>query len=114
VGERAADRSPIANLPVANPRCGVSKERNRGSNLRVGGNLMMGGQRADCDLAVGTPHAAQFIYLGDIDERFRLSQAQLHDRKQAVATGNQLGAIAMLLQERDRFVDTPGALVGKL
>ena len=47
VGERAADRSPIANLPVANPRRGVRQERNRGSNLGVGRDLMMGGQRAD-------------------------------------------------------------------
>ena len=69
VGERSADRSPVANLPVANTRRGVREEGYRGSNLGVGRNLMMGDQGADRDLTVVTPHAAQFGDAADVDQQ---------------------------------------------
>jgi hypothetical protein len=57
VRQRAADGSPIANLAVTNTRRRVREQRNRGSNLGIGRDLMMGGQRADRDLTVGALHA---------------------------------------------------------
>jgi hypothetical protein len=114
VGERSTNCSPVANLPITNSRRGVREEWNRRPNLGVGRDLVMGGQGANRDLAVGAPHATQFWYAADVDQRFRLCQAQLHDRQQAVAAGNELGPLSMLLQESYCFVDASGALVREL
>ena len=49
----------------------------------------------------------------DVDEHRRGRQPQLHQRQQRVAAGEELGVVAVLGEQRDRFVDRVGAGVGE-
>ncbi len=60
---------------------------------------MMGRERADHDLAIFSPGALQLRQPPDVDQHVRFRQPQLHDREQAVAARDQLGAVTMLLQK---------------
>src|SRR4051812_19840118 len=77
VYEGAADRSPVANLPIADACRRVREQRNRGPNLGVSRDLMVRHQRADHDLAIGSPYAAQLGYAPNVDQRFGVRQTQL-------------------------------------
>ena len=44
----------------------------------------------------------------DVDEHARLGQAQLHQRQQAVAAGEELGVVAVLADQADRLLGRPG------
>ena len=44
----------------------------------------------------------------DVDEHARLGQAQLHQRQQAVAAGEELGVLAVLADEADRLFGRAG------
>ena len=65
--------------------------------------LAVGRQRADGRAAVELD-AGQARHAADVDQRRRLQQAQLHQRQQAMAAGDQLGAL-VLAQELERLVD---------
>ena len=48
------------------------------------------------DRAVVLPNIGQTEQAANVDEVFRLGEAQLHDRDQAVSTGEQLRVVAVL------------------
>ena len=45
----------------------------------------------------------------DVDEHARLGEAQLHQRQQAVAAGEELGVVAVLADEADGLLGGTGA-----
>ena len=57
-------------------------------------------QRADGDVVAVVADVRQVAQAADVDEHARLGQAQLHQRQQAVAAGEELGLVAVLADER--------------
>src|SRR5574341_1205196 len=61
--------------------------------------------------AVGHPDSADLRNMADIDEHLRLTQAQLHERHEAVSARNQFACPLAGLQLPKRIVHRRGALV---
>jgi hypothetical protein len=72
------------------------------------------GERTDGDVVAGVADVRQVAEAADVDEDGRLGQAQLHERQQAVAAGEELGLVPVLGDQRDRFVGRAGADVVEL
>src|SRR5262249_39185439 len=77
----------------------------------VAHHLRVRHERADRDPAVLAPDLAQVADPANVDQHLGLCQAQLHDRDQAVAAGQDLGAVAELVEQLDRLVDARRRLV---
>ena len=110
MGERAADGAAVAHLRVAD----VDRRRGPGaapatrstsdvsrSRWRV--------RRADGDVVAGVADVAT----GRVSRPMSTStagvgQPQLHERQQRVAAGEELGLVAVLGEQRDRFVGRVG------
>ena len=96
VGDRAADRAAVAHLRVADVAGGVRQQRHvLGEHVGVL-DVVVAGQRADGDVVAGVADVRQVAEPADVDEHARLGQAQLHQRQQAVAAGEELGLVAVL------------------
>ena len=65
-------------------------------------------KRADGDVVAGVADVRQVGDAADVDEHARLGEAQLHQRQQAVAAGEELGIVAVLADEADRLVGGAG------
>ena len=70
-------------------------------------DVHVAGERADRDVVAGVADVRQVAQPADVDEHRRLGQAQLHQRQQAVAAGEELGLVAVLADEADRLVGRP-------
>jgi hypothetical protein len=72
---------------------GCLSERRR-RLLHIGGcrDVSVRRQRADPDRVAAARDAAQLRNAADVDNRRRSREAQLHERNQAVAAGQELGA----------------------
>ena len=68
----------------------------------------MAGERADGDVVAGVADVRQVAEAADVDEHARLREAQLHQRQQAVAAGEELGVVAVLADEADGLVGGTG------
>jgi len=67
------------------------------------GTEPVAGEGADRDLVTGITDVRQVLDPTDVDEHRWLSQSELHQRQQAVSTGEELGVVAVLADEADRF-----------
>ena len=85
VGDRAADRAPVADLDVADVRERVGEEPVVAED-GVAQHLVIGRQGPDRDPAVRQPSdALQLGQPSDVDEGLRPGQPELHERQQALA-----------------------------
>src|SRR5579875_121977 len=72
------------------------------------------GQRADRKLVAIDPDVAQLVQVGDIDQRLRLGQPELHHRDQAVPCGEHPGFRPRPAQQRERVINARRSLVLKV
>jgi hypothetical protein len=77
----------------------------------VGQQLGMPHHRADHQLVTLDREPRQLRQAVDVDQRFRLGQAQLHHRDETVAAGDDPRLRAVPLQELEGVRDAVGSLV---
>jgi hypothetical protein len=111
VRERAADGAPVPDLRVADLGGGVRQQRCRLPHQRRGGQLGVPRGRSDDQLTVRAADPAQPVRPADVDQHRGRGQPQLHHRQQRVAAGQQLGVVAVLGQQADRFCGRAGRQV---
>ena len=102
VRDRAAERAAVAHLVVADlaprpprstPQCCASRSLVSRSRWRV--------ERADRDVVAGVADVGEVAQPADVDEHGRRREAQLHQRDQRHAAGEQLGVVAVLGERGD-------------
>ena len=64
----------------------------------------MAGERADGDVVAVLADVGKVGEPADVDEHGGLGEAQLHQRQQAVPTGEELGVVTVLASEAHRFL----------
>ena len=74
----------------------------------------MGGLRADDQVVVGLADPVQAGHIAEVDQERRLSQAQLDERDEAVAAGQQLRFAFPILEDLQRLTQVPRADVVEL
>ena len=109
VRDRATERATVAHLRVADVASGVSQQRH--VLLEEVGRLdvHVARHRTDRDLVALLADVRQIGESSDVDQHARLRESQLHHRQQAVAAGDELGLVAVLADEADRFLGGLGA-----
>src|SRR6266550_4782903 len=88
--DRAADRAPVPNLRVADPAGDVVEQRVMIDDGRVLMDLPMRRPGTDPKLVVSFDDAVETGDVPEVDQETGLSEPQLEERNQAVATGQQL------------------------
>ena len=63
----------------------------------------MRGQRADQERALRLAHPGQAFHLPQIDEMRGLCETQLHQRNEALASGQHLRLVTVLAEKREGF-----------
>ena len=111
MGERAADRSTVTNLRVANMSGSMRKERRICGEQRADFEIAMTSECADRDVIARIVDVTKVIEAADIDEHRWRGEPQLHEREERMAAGQELGFVAMLGQRGDRGVDGVSAEV---
>ena len=113
VGEAAAERAPVADRRMRDMGDGLAQQGRVRSDFRRAGKFDMARQRADGEDIAAQGYSLELGDRADIDHQFRTDQPQIHRGHQALATGQQLGAVAMRDQELQRVGDAGGACVGE-
>ena len=101
MGERAADRPPVAYLGVGDRPGGTREDAQLGRVLELGVRR----QRADPPAPVLALDPVQTRDLAQVDEQRWRGQPQLHQRQQRVAAGEQLGVLAAVGERPDRAIE---------
>ena len=114
MGQGAAQRAPMTHLRVAHLVGGVGKERDLLLQQRRRLELMVTGQRTDGDLSVPLLYIGAVRDAADVDQHRRGRQPQLHQGQQRVATGEDLGVLAVLGEQRHGLLHRAGAHVLEL
>ena len=68
----------------------------------------MGRAGPDAQVVVGLGDAVEAGHVAQVDEQGRLRQAELDERDEAVAAGQQLGLAFAILEDPQRLVQVPG------
>ena len=114
VGQRTGERAAVANLRVADFTGRSREERDvLGEDLAVL-DVVVAGEPTDRDVVAGVVDVREVAEAAHVDEHRRGGEAELHERQQRVPAGEDLGVVAVLGEQRDRFVDGVGACVGEL
>jgi hypothetical protein len=106
MGDRSADRAPVADLRVTDPAARIVEERVAGDDLAVV-DLAVRGPTADPELVVGLDDPVEAGQGPDVDEQPGLREAQLDERDEAVAARQHLGLSLAILEDLQRFVQAP-------
>ena len=101
MGQRAADRAPVAHLRVGDRAGRTGEDPKLGRVLE----LCVRGQRPDPPVAVLALDPVQAGDLAQVDEQRRRRQPQLHQRDQRVPAGQRLGVLAAVGERPDRLVE---------
>ena len=100
VGDRSAERAAVADLEMADERCGLGEQRHRGGDFGVRLDLGVGGRGPD-PAHVGVPFdAAQLGDARDVDQVREHGEAQREHRHEALAAGEHLRVVAEVGEER--------------
>ena len=113
MGDAPPHGAPVPYLQVADDRGGVGQRRNHAPHGFRRRHLGVGGEGAHHQGAPIRPDAAQARYPAQVDEGIGLGQPELHGRKQAVPPGQDLGVLAVFLQEVEGLVQGPGRVVSE-
>ena len=99
MGDRPADRAAVADLDVADVDASRQEPELRRGDQQVG----VGRQGADRDAPSSAVAALELGEPADVDERRVDGQAELQERQQALAAGQDLGASSA--DEPERLLD---------
>ena len=94
----------VADLRVADPGRRRGDQRVRLAEQRVVRDVVVARERADRDPVAVLAHVAEVGQAADVDEQRRLREAELHQRQERVAAGEQLRVVARP-EQLDRVVD---------
>ncbi len=111
VGQRPPDRAPVAHLGVADEAGHVGQDRHLGGEQCAPLQITVAGQRADRHVVAAVSDVGQVRQAADVDEDGRRGQAELHQRQQGMASGQEFGVVAVLGEERERLVGGAGPQV---
>ena len=101
-GDGPADRRPRPRPRAAAGTCSREQRRSCSTSWwRVSPPIAI--------VVAGVVHVGEVAEPTDVDEHRRGRQPQLHERQQRVTAGEELGVVAVLGEQRDRFVDGVGA-----
>jgi hypothetical protein len=90
MGARAADRSPVPDLRIADPTRDVGQQRVAAGDDRVLVDLAVRRPGTDAQAVVGLDDLVHPIDVAQVDEQSRLGEPELHERQQAVAARQDL------------------------
>ncbi len=110
--QRTADRTPIAHLHVGDSGGAIVDDGYRGGDRRSL-NLCMPRQRAETQRAVLLLDVRGARNKVQIHEVPRVGIAELHQRDEALAPGQQLGIVADLRKHGRRFLQRSRAVIVK-
>src|ERR671919_1727112 len=110
VRDRAADRSDVPHLRVADLACSVREDRAHSLEQLAVRHVVMARQRADRDPVTVLPDVLQLADPRDVDQHRRSRQTQSHQWQQRMAAGEDFGVVVHR-QQLDGAVDRIGALV---
>ena len=108
MGDRAADRAAVAHLVVADLRGDGAQHAALGGEQVAGLDVAVAGQRADRDVVAGVADVGEVVEPADVDEDGGRREAQLHERQQRHAAGEELGVVAVLGERRERLLGGAG------
>ena len=103
VGDRATDRAAVTHLRIADVAGRMGEQRHVLGEHRALLDVHVPRHRADRDVVAGVADVRQVGQPADVDQHARLGEPQLHERQQAVPTGDELGVLAVLADEADRL-----------
>ena len=116
--------SPWASEPPSVPRCRTCGSPTSPAAAASSGtcsaqdvarlDVVVTRERADRDVVARVADVGEVAQAADVDEHRRRREPQLHERQERVAAGEDLGFVAVLGEQRDRFVDGVGAGVVEL
>ncbi len=101
MGDRAAECAAVTHLRVADVAGGMGQQRDVLAKEIRCLDVHVAGHGADRDLVAFVTDVRQVGEPADVDQHARLGESQLHHRQQAVATGDELGLVAVLPDEAD-------------
>jgi hypothetical protein len=105
VGQRPADRPPVAHLVVADlGRHRAQRVALRGEQLACL-EIAMAGERSYREVIIGVAHVRELAHSFDVDEHRRSGEPQLHQRQERHAAGQELGVVPVLGQRGGGLVD---------
>ena len=104
MGDRAADRATVADRGIPDVARRVGEQRDMLGEQRRRLDVAVPRERTDGDVVAGVADVREVGDPADVDEHGRLSEAQLHQRQQAVPAGKKLGVVAVLAGEADRLL----------
>jgi len=81
VRDRAADRAPVPDLRVTDPAGRVGQQRDLAGQQAGVLDVMVPGQRADCDVRSLVGDVRKVAQTAQVDEHLRGGQPQLHQRQ---------------------------------
>ncbi len=104
MGDRAADRAPVADLRIADRRRHVVQEWvSLADDLRLV-DLPMRGTCPDAQVVVRLDDAVEPGDVAQVDEQGRLPESKLDERDEAVAPGQELGLAFAIREDLQRLV----------
>ena len=77
-------------------------------------DVVMTREPADRDVVARVGDVGEVAQVAHVDEHRGRGEPQLHERQERVTAREDLGFVAVLGEQRDRFVDGVGACVGEL
>ena len=105
---RPADGAAVADLGVADVGRGVGQDRRVALEHVADLDVAVAGERADGDVVALVPDVVELVEPADVDEHRRGGEAQLHEREERVAAGEDLGLVAVLGEQRQGLVGRAG------
>ena len=112
-GDAATKGTAIAHGEVGNMRHGLRDQRQVLVDDRRIGDLDVASERADADVPVCQTYTLQRVELVDIDEQLRLGEPHVESRHQALPAGQDLGIVAVRIEQLQDLRDAAGADIVK-
>ena len=104
----------MADLGIADARCRRRQDGHLGVQHVGCLDVTVAGEGPDGDVVAGVADVGQVGDPADVDQDRGLGQPQLHQRQEAVPTGEELGVLAVLRDEGDGLVGGAGPDVVEL
>ena len=113
MGDATAHRAPVANLHVADFRCGFGQQAAFARQQAMAFDRVVRRQRANSDGLVARNHFFEAGNAAQVDDDRRRGKAQFHQGNQAVTAGHHAGVVAVFPHQAHRALQGFGCVVVK-